>query len=118
MAGTAYATRHRMTICRLLSLGLLIPALVLSGCSAQAEGEEDTAELSSEAITGSVTAGARLVATRAVNLRSGPSTSSSVLALIPPGGAVTAVGGSAQSGFYKVTFEGRTGWSYGAYLDR
>ena len=55
------------------------------------------------------------VATAAVNLRSGPSTSNAVLAVIPAGATVT-VTGSAQNGFYPVTYAGRSGWAYGAYL--
>ncbi len=55
------------------------------------------------------------VATAAVNLRAGPSTSDAVIAVIPSGGTVT-VTGSAQNGFYPVTYAGRSGWAYGAYL--
>ena len=65
-----------------------------------------------------VSAGATLVATRAVNFRATASTSGRIITTIPDGGRVTAVGGSSVSGFYKVTYDGQTGYAWGAYLER
>lgn len=89
------------------------------GCSAQAATvDEAPTEVSSDAITGTVAAGATLIATRDVNFRSGPSTSSSVLTTIPEGARVTAVGGASTNGFYKVDFRGDEGFAFGAYFER
>ncbi len=55
------------------------------------------------------------VATAALNLRTGPSTSDAVMTVIPAGATVT-VTGAAQNGFYPVTYASRSGWAYGAYL--
>ncbi len=55
------------------------------------------------------------VTTATLNLRAGPSTSDAVLTVIPAGATVT-VTGSAQNGFYPVTYAGRSGWAYGTYL--
>jgi uncharacterized protein YraI len=50
-----------------------------------------------------------------LNLRSGPSTSHQVIAVIPYGSHVDLFG-DPQSGFYPVAFDGRSGWAYGDYL--
>lgn len=50
-----------------------------------------------------------------LNLRSGASTSTSVVAVIPSGGAVTLTGQS-QAGFYSASYNGSTGWAYSSYL--
>jgi uncharacterized protein YgiM (DUF1202 family) len=50
-----------------------------------------------------------------LNLRSSPSTSSSVL-LVMPNGAEVGVTGSPQSGFTPVRYNGTNGWAYSAYL--
>jgi uncharacterized protein YraI len=54
--------------------------------------------------------------TSALNLRSGPSTSSSVI-LVMPGGAGVTLTGTSQNGFSGVTYQGTTGWAYADYLD-
>lgn len=98
----------------------LVSLSALSGCAAETEGEADegVAGETEEAITGTVNAGATLVATRAVNFRATASTSGRIITTIPDGGRVTAVGGSSVSGFYKVTYNGQTGYAWGAYLER
>jgi uncharacterized protein YraI len=50
-----------------------------------------------------------------LNLRSGPSTSSSVL-LVMPNGAEVGVTGSPQSGFTPVRYNGTNGWAYSDFL--
>jgi len=63
----------------------------------------------------SLAAGSSLVATADVNLRSGPSTSNSVLTTVPTGSQVTVVDGTPNNGFYKIDYKGTVGWSSGKY---
>lgn len=51
----------------------------------------------------------------ALNLRSGPSTSNSVL-LVMPNGAQVSVTGSPENGFTPVRYNGMDGWAYTQYL--
>jgi uncharacterized protein YraI len=55
--------------------------------------------------------------TDALNLRTGPGTFYTVLLVMPLGANVTLTGQS-QSGFDYVTYAGRSGWAYAAYLRR
>ncbi|HEV2109164.1 MAG TPA: SH3 domain-containing protein [Thermomicrobiales bacterium] len=50
-----------------------------------------------------------------LNLRSGPSLSAGVLAVMPGGAAVT-ITGSSQNGYVPVTYGGTSGWAYASYL--
>ncbi len=59
--------------------------------------------------------GGSAVTTTALNLRSGPSTSDSVI-VVMPAGATVEVTGDPRNGFYPVTYNGRSGWAYGDYL--
>ncbi len=61
-----------------------------------------------------VSAAAVATTTANLNLRSGPSTSYSVLLVIPSGASVTT--GAQQSGFTQVTYNGTSGWSASQYL--
>jgi len=54
-------------------------------------------------------------ATAALNLRAGPSTTSTVLLVIPTGGTVTLTGGS-QNGFRAVGYQGTSGWAHADFL--
>jgi uncharacterized protein YraI len=51
----------------------------------------------------------------ALNLRTGPSTSSSII-LVMPGGAGVDLTGDQSNGFYGVIYQGTRGWAYGDYL--
>jgi hypothetical protein len=120
MSATAY---------RLISLAATAVAasvLSLSACTVQSN-DPDSSELvgapedgstatNEDAITGTLAVGSTLIATADVNLRSGPSTSKSILHVIPNGSSVTVVDGTPQNGFYKVKHNGTTGWSYGKYF--
>lgn len=55
------------------------------------------------------------VATDALNLRAGPSTSDAVLAVMPNGAGVTLTG-DRSNGFVSVTYNGMSGWAYESYL--
>lgn len=50
-----------------------------------------------------------------LNMRSGPSTSQSIILVIPTGASVT-LRGPQQSGFYPVNYSGRDGWASADYL--
>jgi len=52
----------------------------------------------------------------ALNLRTGPSTSYSVITAMPDGSVVT-INQGPSNGWYNVTYGGDTGWCYGAYLE-
>ncbi len=55
------------------------------------------------------------VTTDDLNLRSGPSVASGVITVIPAGATVTLTGGSSND-FVSVSYDGRYGWAYSAYL--
>jgi hypothetical protein len=77
---------------------------------------EGAASSDEDALSGAVAVGATLLATANVNLRATPSTSGSILHVVPSGAAVTLVSADPQNGFYNVKHEGAVGFSYGAYL--
>jgi len=78
-------------------------------------GADETTATSDDALSGNVAVGTTLVSTTNVNLRSGPSTSKSILHVVPEGSKVTVVDAAPQNGFYKIKHDGTVGWSYGAY---
>ena len=57
-----------------------------------------------------VTVKVKLISTADVNLRKGPSTSDSILHVVPEGSKVTVVSSTPKNGFYKVKHDGTTGW--------
>ena len=70
----------------------------------------------------SVSGGARRPGTKAprrlssdLNLRAGPSTSETVLTVMPTGAVVTLTGG-AENGFVSVDYAGMSGWAFADYL--
>lgn len=65
--------------------------------------------------SGSVANGAVMTATADVNLREGPGTSYDVILVVPMGDSVNVADPAPQNGFYKVTYQGNTGWSSGQY---
>ncbi len=85
--------------------------------SEQLAGADEDAASSDQGLSGSVPVGATLRATDGVNLRTGASTSSSVLRVVPDGATVTVQSSSPVNGFYQVKHNGTVGWSYGAYYD-
>ncbi|MFT4039170.1 MAG: SH3 domain-containing protein [Thermomicrobiales bacterium] len=64
---------------------------------------------------GSVSAAAVMTTTAALNLRSGPGTTYSVL-LVMPNGATVNTTGTTQNGFSQLTYNGTTGWASTQYL--
>src|SRR5581483_4656145 len=94
--------------------------LVLAGCGGNItpgdDGESDSQDTTTDVVTESAVVGkqATVTATDGLNLRTGPSTSDSVILVMPHGATVSVVGYSA--GWYKVTYSGHTGWCSGLYL--
>jgi hypothetical protein len=80
-------------------------------------GAAEDAATADQGVSGSIPVGATLRATTGVNLRSGASTSKSVLHVVPDGATVTVQDSTPVNGFYKVKHSGTVGWSYGAYYD-
>lgn len=119
-----FAVRSWFVVSVLAALGWM-SALSLVACApgdGEADSEEllaapETAESNGEAISGSLEAGTSLTATTNVNLRSSPSTSSSVLHVVPKGSSVTLEQSAPTSGFYKVKHNGTVGWSFGQYYE-
>ncbi len=95
---------------------LALAAAGLGACAAVEDGAPEDVELSSDAITGRITKGAKLVTTARVNLREGPSTNEDIILTIPDGASVTAVEASATNDFYKISYAGTVGWAHGGYL--
>jgi uncharacterized protein YraI len=84
-------------------------AVSWNGRNGWAHGDWITPEGAEPTPTGTATATDRL------NLRSGPATSYDVLGVIPAGAAVT-LNGQESNGYTSVTWNGITGWAFGAYL--
>lgn len=79
-------------------------------------GSDDSIDTTEHAITGDYPVGTELLAISSVNLRTGPSTSYSILHVIPESATVTLVNGSPTNNYYKIKHGGMAGWSYGKYL--
>jgi uncharacterized protein YraI len=111
---TLLLAASRITV---VAAGLALATACGSAAGTQADSEELTAaqEVDGAALTGSFAADSILQSTANVNLRTGPSTSYSVLHVVPDGSKVTLVESSPKNGFYKVKHNGTVGWSYGQY---
>lgn len=112
---------------RLISLAspLLVGSfLALAGCapsgtadvdSGELVGADETVSANEDPISGNIAVGSTLVSTAGVNLRSSPSTSASILHVVPSGSTVTLEVSAPSNGFYKVKHGGVVGWSFGKY---
>jgi uncharacterized protein YraI len=106
------------------ALAILASSIAFSGCMAgstsvdsnELHGADDGVASGSDGLTGSVPVGSTLKATTDVNLRTGPSTSYSILHVIPSGATVTVTNANPSNGFYQVNHGGTVGWSSGAYF--
>ena len=92
-----------------LLLGCVLGAL---GCSAAPEAptEAPTEASSEEALTGSFPVGTRFHTTNGANLRTAPSLQGAILTVIPAGTTVLCASAQPKSGWYGVTYLGKTGW--------
>lgn len=67
-------------------------------------------------ISRSLPVGSHLKSTANVNLRTGPSTGYHIILVVPNGATVTTVSRTSPvNGFYEVSYQGHTGYSYGYY---
>lgn len=100
--------------------------LALSACavgpndpdSDELVGASENIGANEDAVSGSLEVGSTLISTTNVNLRTGPSTSNSILHVVPEGSTVTVQASSSQNGFYKIKHNGTVGWSYGQYYNK
>jgi uncharacterized protein YraI len=99
------------------SLACLVLALACGPATSESDGELENANVGDETLSGSLPVGTELAATGNVNLRSGPTTQSGVLEVVPSGSKVTIVTSEPQNGFYNVKHAGTTGWSSGKYYE-
>jgi uncharacterized protein YraI len=88
----------------------------VAGCAPTDDIEDENVDSTADAITSS-TAGELLLTSGNVNLRTGASTSSSVIRVLPAGTKVTSRG-AAQGSFIPVTHNGTQGFVHGNYLVR
>jgi hypothetical protein len=96
-------------------IGVLVGAAsAIDGCAAPTEDAEQAS--TGEDLSGSFPVGTQLHTTAAVNLRRAPSTSASVLTMIPQGATVLSVSAHAEAGWYGITYQGMTGWVSGQSL--
>jgi Bacterial SH3 domain len=110
------------------ALALFVGAACMTGCAVEetseptdgAEGgeraESDTNEVETDELTGSYAVGTSLKAIDAVNMRSAPDLKADILQVIPSGAIVKSASANPRGGFYGVTYNGKTGWAFGAYL--
>lgn len=96
----------------------------IAGCAAEDglelapvdEQEVSSADENAAAITTNFPAGTTVRTTSALNLRSGAGTGYRVLIVMPSGARATLTDGQSNGGWYRVNFNGTTGWAYGTYL--
>ena len=81
------------------------------------QGADETVETGEDGVSGNLAVGTILKSTTGVNLRTGPSTSKSILYTVPEGATVVVQQSAPSNGFYKVKHNGTVGWSYGAYYN-
>jgi len=109
----------KLSITRLASFAACLA--VLNGCASETELSDDDAvdDVSAveSALSGTVASGAQARTTGNLRLRSGASTSSSTLRVLPKGTIVTLLSTTPSNGFYKVSTGGDQGYSHGAFLE-
>ena len=116
----------RTTFATLSSIVALLLVVLACGCSAapgedstELSGAPDDVEVSQDGLTGSVPIGTKLRTTANLNFRKGPSTSYSIIRVLPLGTTVVTVDNTTPSnGFYKVQHQGTKGWVHGNYVKK
>jgi len=79
-------------------------------------GSDETVAFEGIEGTRDVPASTLLEAREAVNLRQSPSIDAPISMVVPEGATMSLLQSAPENGFYKVNYQGREGWSYGAYL--
>lgn len=116
--GARRRTSRAAIFASLAATTALAAGLSVSGCMLGAESDPEALDdeniaADSNAVTGSLPVGTTLVSTTNAKLRSGPGTSYSILATVPYGSSVVVVRSTPTNGFYRVKYNGITGWSSG-----
>ncbi len=95
-------------------------AIAVSACAASEPEEEvqgdDESETAQDALGSDVKVGGTLITTASVNLRTGASTSNSIIRVVPSGTSVKALSATPTKGFYRVSQGGTEGYISGKYL--
>lgn len=94
---------------RLRALSLMAAAAMFAGLACVAVAAPAQAALSSPP------RGTTIKAVEGVNLRTGPSTSYTVILVVPAGHTATVLNATPNNGFYQVNYQGYTGWTHGDY---
>lgn len=121
-------TSNRRRFSSILSLASVLAfgcVAALGACTAANEpvdsddlqGTPEAVDSSEHGIAGEVAQNATLRSTTNVNLRTEPSTSASVIRVVPEGSIVKVVDSNPQNGFYKINHNGSIGWTFGSYYE-
>jgi hypothetical protein len=101
-----------------LAVGFGLSSLLTPGCASEAGSETDFGSIAEEGLTGSFAVGTDLQTNGEVNHRSSPSASAAILQVIPSGTRVKSAASQPLNGWYGVTWNGKTGWVAGTYLEK
>lgn len=123
--------RNENVLARTLRGFVAVGCLALAaGCTAAAGGDasetatgapepdDGTDVRATESLLGTVPVGSSLKTNAAVNFRASPSTSATIYRVLPLGTVVTVASSTPNNGWYNISYGGRTGWTYGVYLDK
>ena len=99
-----------------LVVGFGLSSLLALGCASEAGSETDLGSIAEEGLTGSFAVGSELQTKGEVNQRSSPSSTATILQVIPSGTRVKSAASQPSNGWYGVTWNGKTGWVAGTYL--
>ena len=95
---------------------LVLATLAIVACAAPAPAEESAG--TADALSGDFAVGTPLRVTASVGQRSEPSPSAPVLQTIPGGADVQAASAHSRAGWFGVTWNGKTGWVDGQFLQK
>ncbi|MBK6462937.1 MAG: SH3 domain-containing protein [Myxococcales bacterium] len=100
---------------KLTFAALVVGAVALPGCSAEVEGAPPDDQNADE-LRGNHAVGTDLRTTADLNHRAAPNLEAAILQVIPEGTIVKSAAAQPRSGWYGITWNGRTGWVFGEYL--
>lgn len=106
--GTSYS------VIRVIPKGAAVSVLSISGGWARVTYSGSTGYSSAAYLTSSVTSNDIRITTEELNLRSGPGTTYSILAVMPKGSKVTVL--SVSGSWARVIYNGKTGYAHTGYL--